>query len=96
MSQVRDREFWQRFGEEMRAEQAEFEARFAAATRRKEAALKELRRELGEREPHTVDIAWNSVRCALPTSTSGAAGQILGVDAQAAAPARKRKRWRWF
>ena len=93
MSQVRDREFWRRFREEMRAEQAEFEAKFAAATRRKEAALAELRRELGEREPHRVSIAWNSVRCPAASWTSGTAGQVVAV---AQTPRPKRRRWRWF
>ena len=92
MSQVSDREFWQRLSEQIRADQAEFEARWEAATRRKQARLESLRRELGEREPHTVPIVWNSVTCAVPTATSGTAGQVLGV----AAPAPRRRRWRWF
>lgn len=95
MSRRRDREFWDRLAEQMRADEAEFEAKWEAATRRKQARLAARRRGQGEREPHTVPIVWKSVSCAVPTSTSGTAAQVLGVAAPTSAPPR-RKRWRWF
>jgi hypothetical protein len=93
MTPETDREFFRRLAEQMRADQAKFEAKFEAATRRKLAALEALKREVGEREQHAVSIAWDSVRCPAASWTSGTPGQIVAV---AQTPRPKRRRWRWF